>query len=498
MPAPHRPSGRVLAAPAPGFPRHRLRAATVVVAAAGMAGLARAQRAPAQGPPHLSGALDVDPAAGTLRGDVCVGGLAPRRTRAFRLARGLNVREVHDSAGRVLRAEQADTNTDTDVEQYTFTDSSAAGRFCVAYVGAYPVYRVDAGESAATDWKGRIAFDGRTVRAAEQTRFYPVVVDSATGAGVQAVTYALTVTCAGCRALYMNGSAAAAGPRAAFTSATPRPLLLYAGDFPHATVGGVQFVGGPVPPADAGVIASGVRDVLGLHAAYLGVPFTDVPTFLTFASVSRDRALGETRWAFATWPTVALDGRVSFASLVDTAGGRRALKPFAVSLMAHEGAHFYFGTRYAPRGPLQWFLLESTAEYLALRTVRARLGDSVLAERLGNIARGLTRGGPFVPLDSVRAPGQIGEAYRYQLGPLLLFALERHIGADAVRRTLTGLVTGPPAGNVDYAAFRARVARAGGTEAGLRRFEAECLHATAAQLERGCLARPPAAGAAAP
>jgi hypothetical protein len=112
----------------------------------------------------------------------------PRRTRAFLLARGLNVREVRDSAGRVLRAERADTGAEDDAERYTFADTSAAGRFCVAYVGAYPVYRVDAGERAASDWKGQIAFDGRTVRAAEQTRFYPVAVDSATGAPLQAIT----------------------------------------------------------------------------------------------------------------------------------------------------------------------------------------------------------------------------------------------------------------------------------------------------------------------
>ena len=260
-------------------------------------------------------------------------------------------------------------------------------------------------------------------------------------------------------------------------------------------------MGGAVGPADAALIAAGVRDLLGLHATYLGVPFADVPTFLSFASVSRTRTLGRNSWAFVVWPTLAIDGRVPFTVLIDSAGGRRTLAWLQAWNLAHESAHFYFGTRYVPRGPLRPFLGESTAEYLALRAVQAQRGDSLYGVLVRGHARAaareVARSGPFVPLDSVRGAGQIGVAHRYEFGPLLLLALEHYVGADAVRRTLAGLVRDAPAGDVDYAAFRARVARAGGSEAGLRRFEADCLHAAAADFERGCLAQLAAGGGAA-
>jgi hypothetical protein len=52
---------------------------------------------------------------------------------------------------------------------------------CVRYTGAYPVYRVDEGEGSTHDFKGVIAFNGRTLRATEQSKWYPVLYDPSTG-----------------------------------------------------------------------------------------------------------------------------------------------------------------------------------------------------------------------------------------------------------------------------------------------------------------------------
>lgn len=441
----------------------------------------------AQTAPHLEGQIETDPTAGLLRGDVCLSRLPSQQTYSFLLNRGLNIREVRDAAsGHPLDFEgYYDAVGVGDATRYTITSSIGAEGFCVRYLGAFPVYDVDNGERSVNDWKGQITFDGRTVRAAEQTRFYPVVEDPVGGAPLEDVSYRLDVSCAECTSLYVSGSTPTAGPQATFVSDLPRPLLLYAGTFPFETVKGVHFVGADVSPEDAALVQAGMQTIAEAHEAYLGVPYADGPVFLSFAAVSRERQLGRSSWAFVTWPTVAMDGRVPFSVLMDSTRGRRVFSPDKVDWMSHEMAHYYFGTRYAPRGPLQWFLLESVAEFMSLKALRVLRGDSTYAAMLRSHYEDAVAGGLVVPLDSVREAEWIGGNYRYHLGPLLLVALESYVGEEIVRDVLAGLVTEPPTAEMDYAGFRARLRMAGAAEEALSRFEAACLVRSA---EAGCLA----------
>jgi hypothetical protein len=437
---------------------------------------------------HLDGRLESDPALGLLRGDVCLSKLPQQQPYSFLLNRGLNIREVRDAASRRPLAYTGfyDAKNVGDATLYTIEGDVAAGGFCVSYVGAYPVYRLDAGERSELDWKGQVAFDGRTVRAAEQTRFYPVAVDAATDAPLDSVSYRLEVDCSGCKSIFVNGSPPHSGPRATFSSATPRPLLLYAGDFPYTSAGGVHFVGAGVSAADAAAIRAGIKAIADAHADYLGVPYSDEPVYLTFAALARSRKLGRTTWQFVTWPTIAMDGRVEFAQLLQEAGGQCVFAPDR--FLAHEMAHYYFGTRYAPRGPLRWFLLESTAEFLALKAYRLLAGEEAYASVVRAHFQDALAAGTVVPLDGVREAERIGESYRYELGPLLLIALERYAGEEVVQKTLASLVTDPPARELSYVDFGERLRSAGASRAALATFEAECLHSP---VGSGCLSQLP-------
>ncbi len=447
-----------------------------------------ASAAHAQSAAHLDGQVETDPATGLLRGDICLSKLPGQQAYSFLLNRGLNIREVRDHAsGKPLKYAGYDNATNTgDATRYTIEGGVGAGGFCVSYVGAYPVYRIDAGEHSEDDWKGQIAFDGRSVRAADQTRFYPVAINAATGAPLDTVSYKLDVTCPGCKAIFVNGSAPKAGPKATFSSDRPRQLMLYAGDFPYTSVGGVHFVGANISPTDADAIRSGIEAVADAHAAYLGVPYKDEPVYLTFAAVSRTRKLGKTSWMFVNWPTIAMDGRVPFSQLIRETEGRRVFVPDR--FIAHEMAHYYFGAIFVPRGPLQWFLHESTAEFLALKVHRAFAGENAYASVVRTHFQKAVTISAVTPLDKVREPEQIGSDYRYYLGPLLLIALEQYAGESVVRKTLSSLINDPPVKEVGYMDFRERLLSAGATAARLTAFEAECLHKPVAS---GCLSTLP-------
>lgn len=104
-------------------------------------------------------------------------------------------------------------------------------RFKVSYVGAFPVYTDSTRLSDWGDWKGNIAFNGKTLRAAEQTAWYPILYDIAQGKTYQNVTYDITIHAADAKAIYLNGCPPQYGQQARFKSDKPFPLLIFAGDF---------------------------------------------------------------------------------------------------------------------------------------------------------------------------------------------------------------------------------------------------------------------------
>lgn len=434
--------------------------------------LGEAAPAEAREQARLTGRLNVDTRTGSLAGNLCVTRTGP--VRRFLLANGLNVREVTDAtSGKdyAFDVEMMD-NADGDATTYTLAENDSADGICVEFVGLYPVFHLDAGEAAAGDWKGRVAFDGRTVRATEQTRFYPVVLQS-NGGQLDQLAYDIEVTCATCRAIYLNGSAPVRGRRAHLVSSVRRPLLLYAGDFPVSRYAGSYFVGAEASPASARVLGEELAQIASAHRSYLGLPIEDSPVLLSFASVQRSQPVGKIAWAFASWPTLATSGRLSFDEVVSRMSDEH-FKRFQLHYLAHEMAHYYFYERYNPRGPLRWFMMESTAEYLAAVAVRRLQGEAAYEERLGYYVEGARL--DVKPLDRVTAPEEINENYRYNVGPLLWVAMSNTLGKDVVRDTLAEFARAPPDADVDYAMLRRRLITAGARVTDVQRFEAECLH----------------------
>ncbi len=429
----------------------------------------------------LTGKLIVDPASGSLVGDVCMGKL-PTSLTGFSLNRGLNIREVrHGLSGASVAAEIDPQRPTVDDASYYRLSAKAGSDLCVSYVGRFPVYDVDNGECANDDWKGRIAFDGKTIRAADQSRFVPAPI---TEAGIEKaqMAYDVTIDCASCRTIFWNGSRPAAGPSARFTSRTPRALMLYAGDVDFMSQPQADFVGLPVTIPVATAVSAGLKRIAAVHASYLGLPYSDQPSLMSFASVGRDRKLEETSWQFVVWPTIAADGRLPFAQYLRSGEPAKGLSAGFQRYLAHEMAHYYFGTKLVANGPMQWFLTESTAEFLAMKAVRQLQGETAYAELLAKHAAAVGKDGAVVPLDRVTNADQIGETYRYKLGPLLLIGLEQKLGAATVSRMLSKLVADAPDTELSYADLQARMRAEGATQKGLDVFAAECVLANVTSL----------------
>jgi hypothetical protein len=439
----------------------------------------------AQVQPHITFRLEVNLSAGSLGSRACLTRLPAHRRYAFILHRGLNIKSIRNGAGRLLRYQGYENGRFVgEGVVYTVMDSVAAtDSLCIEYGGAYPVYAVDRQDFSTQDYKGFIAFNGRTVRAAEQSKWYPILYDAARGArAYEAVTYDGTVRCPDCKAIYVNGDEPRAGPEAQFRSPRAVALLLFAGDFDTKRQGGLTLLNATryqVAPRSLERLAAVVDSIRAYYERWLSVPYGQPLVFLQH-TITEDNA--RRRWGFVTYPTIAFsnDGFAGFVN--DTTG---AIAPFVWPYLGHEMAHYYFGTLIPGQGPYYWFLIESLAEYLGLQTLRQFQGDSAFRARIGPYARRALADTTSVSFDRITSADQLHDRYRYEYAPLLLVALEESIGAQAMR-TLLGALLGEPGRAWDYAQLRAAALAAGVPAAAWQEFEERCVRPSFA---RGCLAK---------
>jgi hypothetical protein len=148
---------------------------------------------------------------------------------------------------------------------------------------------------------------------------------------------------------------------------------------------------------------------------------------LTFPDIARERAPGRPDWMFVTWPTIAMSGAVSFDSVLTGPSGARRLPGWLRTTIAHEMAHYYFGTLLRPTGMLRWVVLESTAEYLSLVATGGLGGEAAGTARAMTVLA--KAGSTTVPrLDQITHPDQIHQVYRYQYMPSFLLAMDIRYG----------------------------------------------------------------------
>lgn len=439
----------------------------------------------AQEPPHLSMRLNVTIGSGRLASRACLSRLPATHRYEFILHRGLNIKSVRNSAGTLLRyTGDVEGRFVGEGVRYTVIDSVApTDSLCIEYVGAFPVYAVDRGDFSIGDNKGRIAFNGRTVRASEQSKWYPILYDSTRGTRAnQAVTYRASVVCSDCRDIYLNGDQPKAGPEADFRSDRPVLMLLFAGDFHTERLRNLTVINATryeLSPRTLELLAGVVDSIRVYYESWLDVPYGAPLVFIQHTITENNPGR---HWGFVTYPTIAFSNK-GFAAFVDDSTG--VVVPLVWPYLGHEMAHYYFGGVVTGRGPYSWFLVESLAEYLGLRVVRHFQGESAFQARIATYAEHALADTASLPFHLITSADQIHERYRYEYAPLLLVALEEAAGDEAMRRLVRSILRQPDR-PWDYPTLREAALAAGVSLATWQDFEARCVHPPIAS---GCLSK---------
>jgi hypothetical protein len=428
---------------------------------------------------QTTGTVQFELATGRVEGKVCVSHRPTEAFDAFSLNAGLNVGRMTDGDGKPLDFDGwYGPKIDGEARVYILSHPSAT--VCVNYVGAFPLYPA---HDAPMDFKGLIAFNGDSVRASEQSVWLPTPYSLATKTRFGDTAYDLTLTCSGCRFVYMNGSALEEQPSAHFVSAVARTPLFFGGTGPVTRTKAVTILNETVQGDDAAALSTAFQQIESYYNDYMGRPVTDMPVLLRITALDqaeRDRR-GST-WGFASWPTIALSGSISKTGARLLPSPPRTHSPIA--LLSHETGHYYFGTVMRPHGPYTWFLLESTAEFLSMKAVGAIEGPAAAQKDVDSWLPGPGKeASTQVALDKITKADQIDDAYRYNSGPLLLFALQQTVGEQKMRMFMRGLLAAP--NTETWEDIKAVALRSGITEDEWRSWQERCVDGAVAKCIAG-------------
>lgn len=422
--------------------------------------------------PHIKGDIYISVKAGTVKANLTVSNLPNTTNYVIRLNSGFNIQAFRDSTDSFSYAAQRAYDPEKSYEsfQYWFPAKDNKSRFLprqfrVSYVGAFPVYGDSVKKSDRGDWKGNIAFNGKTVRATEQSAWYPVLYDTLEDRTYQNVTYDLTIHSPDAQSIYLNGVPPQSGQTAHFKSDRPYPLLLFVGDFAFRKARSTYLINTSLSGSQAEVLDGWFSRIKAYYQQHLQIPYGADVTILASTPISK-----RNDWMFVTYPTIASVSPTGWLNtLVDDK--KQALSDSSLlSFIAHELGHYYFGSVISPNSTLRWPFLEGMTEYISLQVTRDLLGQSFYDRQIKQYVGACKNLTDFTPLKKIITTSEITETYRYQYIPLMLTALERQIGREQMWKWLkTILVTPNPTTN--YALFRSTLLQSGVNEKTIEAFE---------------------------
>jgi hypothetical protein len=338
--------------------------------------------------------------------------------------------------------------------------------FRVSFVGAFPVISDTLKMNRIGDWKGNVAFNGKYLRASEQSAWYPIFYDTLNDVKYDMVTYDIKIVCDEAKSIFVNGSVPQSGPVAVFKSGVPTELLLFAGNYDYTQKDKTFFLNAGLSDKQQDVLSSWSNKIKQFYESKLSMPYGYPVTYLSAEPVTKYNA-----WAFVTYPTIAVIGRGKYNLKEYFDLKTNELKDSSdLNTISHELGHYYFGTTFVPNSDMRWFFLEGVTEYISLQATKSLLGKNNYSKRIAKYIDEV-KDADFTPLNALTKPDDIDNDYRYNYVPLLLTVLEKQIGEDRMWKWLNIVLNSKPAKS-NYRFFRETLLQAGVSQREFDDFEA--------------------------
>ncbi len=385
--------------------------------------------------PHIKGTIEIDRKLGILKCAFTLSKIPQIEAYSILLNKGMNITYFKDASGELIQYDGFyDGKMEGEAIAYRLGSNASSPKklpssFFISYVGAFPVY---SNEYNSYDFKGNIAFNEKTLRAAEQTKWYPVLYDTKNDKLIHSYTYDLQIKNKHSSTVFINGSAPKKGSEVQLTSTKDHPLLLFVGDYEYNSYQGDYILNSDISKETSMLIFKNIEKIKSYYAMRLELDFTDHIYIMNHKSVQK-RKEGSS-WGFNTYPTFAFTG-LDFKDLVSE---NNRFSEGTLKFFGHEFGHNYFGNN-VMSGPLSWFWSESFAEYLSFGVALDLGSESFLKDVLIYHAN-VVKEGTFTPLTKIKNKKEIGENYRYSLGALLLQCFEDRFGKKQMNAILKALL----------------------------------------------------------
>jgi hypothetical protein len=247
---------------------------------------------------------------GTMDGEIIITNYPKENTLNLWLNSGLNieyVRDTTDSYNFTFKKEYDPKRYPEVLQYYSSTKDggyrSLPNAFNIKYTGKFPVIRDTARAYKWGDWKGHIAFNGHTLRASEQSAWYPVLYDREKDIIYDNVTYDLSVTCEDCSALYLNGDIPVKGSSARLSSKETVPLLVFVGNYDFEKSGQTFILNSSMEERKRDLLESINRSIILFYELKLKRDYGKPIVYISTSPVSK-----RNEWMFVSYPTITVVG----------------------------------------------------------------------------------------------------------------------------------------------------------------------------------------------
>lgn len=404
--------------------------------------------------PHLEGKILVSVKLGTMDANLALKNLPETDNYSIWLNSGLNIeyfRDIKDLYNYSFNTEYNNQQSSEALQHY-FPSNDNKSRFLpdafkIKYTGKFPVITDTTKAYEWGDWKGNIAFNGQTLRASEQSAWYPILYDKTNDLVIDKYTFELEVECTDCQTLYLNGDKPVFAQKALFKSEQAVPLLLFVGNYGFTENNNIFVLNSNLSENKLNTLTNTTNAIIAFYERILNTPYGKPVVYISSTPVSK-----KNEWMFVTYPTIVVVGidKYKLENYFDDYTFQFKQKS-NITFIAHELAHYYMGTLLVPNAELRWFFLEGVTDYLSIKAAKELLGVEIYNIIITNYINQLNEFKP-IPLNEVKFTNELNETYRYRYTPLLLLAIEHEIGEAIMYKWVENLLKNKPQ-KTDYSFF---------------------------------------------
>lgn len=394
--------------------------------------------------PHLEGKLSISIRTGTIDAELNLKNLPKTDNYTIWLNAGLNIEYFRDSSNQFNYSYNTEFNPELSSEalQHYFPSNDRKSRylpnsFMIKYTGKFPVIADTSKAYDWGDWKGNIAFNGQTLRASEQSAWYPIIYNKTDDIVIDKYTFDIKVECSDCQTIYINGDIPKKINKSDFRSEQAVPLLLFVGNYDFKEVDKIFILNAALDTNKLNTLTKMSNNIIQFYEQVLKTPYGKPVVYISSTPVSK-----KNEWMFVTYPTITVVGidKYKLDNYFDDNTYEFKQKS-NITFIAHELAHYYIGTKFVPNSELRWFFLEGLTDYLSIKAAKKILGIEIYQIILNNYINELKDFKP-IPLNQIKIASEINDTYRYRFTPLLLLAIEKEIGEEKMYKWIEYLING--------------------------------------------------------